>query len=1646
MKDIYTLVVLSLFIGFSLQAQTVNNLGDVVFSEDFGTIPPVAEWSAENGDNSVYMDPRTYRKRDNRSPYTFLSYVRRGDTEVYALNSSKPADKPTGTSGDWKMNNYTKPWINAPNVFTTYANQPQYIWCRVDKGVLGGGVSYTMTDNAYTDGKEVSDCDGGVNVRWINNGGWKLGYWYITSKTERGNWLDIGKYAVGANFYQIGEDDWEDVAADRSGDPDGLALMVNSAKNTGTFFTVPVSGLLPGIPYQFSLFVKNPDTKGTYPGLIGDLFPSNKTKPNLTIKVNENTAYTTSSGQLEFGDLTWHELAMDFIVPDNTNTVNVSLSFASPDDKRGNGLGIDDITVRPYLFDAGSFTADVCTSYGSVILTSTAKSLLANTTLYARWAQRDKATGTWSWLGNAARDSVHTVTAADFGKYDYRIVRSYSAYMLNNMTIGQSEAASNSIYQQSATIEGVKLPTFSLLSANAACEAGASVNNTYDEVKLNLSGVITSFSYKVGTDGEEIPALSPPEGEFPIEGFSAPENTKIIIAKAQFQGCEAVGVDSLPLPFKPKANVSGLAIKNGVFQGDELVLTATQSTAFTDADFKWYDSEDFTQTPISQGLTYRVTGDALGEYPLYLTEEGAGRCPFVRKISFEVLPLPELDELHDITLKLSEAFAVNFGGVKNISHYRVKLVSASMPGFMFSEKQGTILAGNDLKARLELIQGNSVLLAMPEMSGHTFTFNLAFWEETTINGTVYKKPIEKEVTFTVIPEPGIYLASSGTLCAGSDLTVVPMIGGEASLITSYKWYMDKLLVSEDPVLTLANLSKAHHNKTIVLKITYPGGESSSNDYKLGILDTDDNTITANDAVVLLRRRITLEGNIPGQPDVSYQWQQRFSGGSWEDVKGETFANLNTTLTESAKFRRRVSAGTCRLPSNELFIEAFNNDDNRIDYNEDVQVAPHTPVLVNGSRMDFNKQTAYQWQSKQEDGSWADIEGAIGVNFDFAPETTTIVRRMVSVDNCLDNSSNSRIVSVYNSAKENEIFYSGSLCLPGTTVKISGSAPDKTDCTYQWITKAEPAGRWTTVNGAVSRNLSHVLAAPAQFARVITFTDHSETFIDTSNVISVAIYDNSVNTISGVSSICRYNETDISGSRMDYPDLSFQWQVSKDGEVWDYMDGNSQNLRTNVSENSWYRRTVNVGGLVNNKSNSLRISIVDFSRDNILPEVPILTPGTEYTLEGIVLYGVKCQWQESEDGSTWKDLPGETAPSLTITAGDTERTVYYRRGLIPDSECDNINPWSNAVTVIVANLPKVNVIHALPSAVCPGSSFEITGNEKADALYTWKSSTDGLAWFVVPLAKDQYLNLEGGVNTPTLFVREMILNKTLYRSNTVVVNVYDLNHINNALEAKSNVCQGASISMGDREMEHPSVGLLPLPDNFPAADDLADDAIASIHWERSTTGQTGTWEELAGSENIVVDSVMETYKYRRVLTLKNGLKHLSNEVAPGIHPTPDMKIYTDAPLDKLNVSAPIQVHVTPDYLPAYTFTVNGKATTQSSAVLDAHNWIVSAENIIEVSVRTEQGCQVKQTLRFKGPDVDLPNVITPNGDGKNDILLPGYELIVFNRLGSTLYQGNEGWNGKFRGRQVEIGTYFYVVRIPMPDGSLKEYKSTVSVLN
>jgi len=75
-----------------------------------------------------------------------------------------------------------------------------------------------------------------------------------------------------------------------------------------------------------------------------------------------------------------------------------------------------------------------------------------------------------------------------------------------------------------------------------------------------------------------------------------------------------------------------------------------------------------------------------------------------------------------------------------------------------------------------------------------------------------------------------------------------------------------------------------------------------------------------------------------------------------------------------------------------------------------------------------------------------------------------------------------------------------------------------------------------------------------------------------------------------------------------------------------------------------------------------------------------------------------------------------------------------------------------------------------------------------------------------------------------------------------------------------------------------------------------------------------------------------------------------------------------------------------------------------------------------------------------PSMVLPNVFTPNGDGKNDVFEPlkcprfveSVALVVYNRYGSKVYQSSSptlAWDGKSTdGSDLPSGLYYYQVSV------------------
>lgn len=90
-----------------------------------------------------------------------------------------------------------------------------------------------------------------------------------------------------------------------------------------------------------------------------------------------------------------------------------------------------------------------------------------------------------------------------------------------------------------------------------------------------------------------------------------------------------------------------------------------------------------------------------------------------------------------------------------------------------------------------------------------------------------------------------------------------------------------------------------------------------------------------------------------------------------------------------------------------------------------------------------------------------------------------------------------------------------------------------------------------------------------------------------------------------------------------------------------------------------------------------------------------------------------------------------------------------------------------------------------------------------------------------------------------------------------------------------------------------------------------------------------------------------------------------------------------------------------------------------------------------------------------PNFFIPSAFSPNGDGVNDVFriqnLQFAKVLTFqiyNRLGQMVFSTKNninGWDGTFNGKPAPADTYFYLIKIVLPDGQHQTFKGDVTLI-
>ena len=95
-----------------------------------------------------------------------------------------------------------------------------------------------------------------------------------------------------------------------------------------------------------------------------------------------------------------------------------------------------------------------------------------------------------------------------------------------------------------------------------------------------------------------------------------------------------------------------------------------------------------------------------------------------------------------------------------------------------------------------------------------------------------------------------------------------------------------------------------------------------------------------------------------------------------------------------------------------------------------------------------------------------------------------------------------------------------------------------------------------------------------------------------------------------------------------------------------------------------------------------------------------------------------------------------------------------------------------------------------------------------------------------------------------------------------------------------------------------------------------------------------------------------------------------------------------------------------------------------------------------------------TIGIGSSELKIPNAFTPNDDGINDVWKVAYRSLlsfsctIFDRYGTQLYHftdPSQGWDGKYKGKLVKPGVYFYVIEAKGADGRTYKKGGDINII-
>lgn len=709
---------------------------------------------------------------------------------------------------------------------------------------------------------------------------------------------------------------------------------------------------------------------------------------------------------------------------------------------------------------------------------------------------------------------------------------------------------------------------------------------------------------------------------------------------------------------------------------------------------------------------------------------------------------------------------------------------------------------------------------------------------------------------------------------------------------------------------------------------------------------------------------------------------------------------------------------------------------------------------------------YQWQRSYDNISWSNVPGT---QIDFTPtdpETDTLwFRRIVNDGAGIIDISKPVYILVHPVITMNIIGTDTTICYNQNPEELYPlNAPGGGTGRYLYTWQQSPDNvTWTNASGVYTgaRYDPSSLTTTTYYHRII----NSGSCTDICAPVTITVLPSITgNNIAADQTICQGSTfTNLTGSAPGggaSPVYTYQWMSSTDQVTWVNASGTGNGMNYDPQDDSpgttYFRRVVYSG--LNNTCQSISPSVQltchpSITNNVISSDQTICEGTTPATLDGSVPQNgagpgtYTYQWRNSNNGTTFNDIPGATSedfPGVTLTSAR-----WYRR-TVNSSVCTS---QSNDIKITVDPAITGFGIHltgAGHDTICTGNAPDMLDGAPAGGLgtysFTWASSTDNTTFTTLPATGQAY---QPGALTATTWFRRTVTSGTCSENSTIRVTVLP-QITGNTVTSNQTICNTS------------------MPAQLTGAGPGGGDGKYRYLWEKKESG-SADWSAASGINNSVnyqPPLLNVTTQFRR--NVYSGENNCCSSVSAPVTITVDLMPQNisageDRTLLPYQFAARLEGSFDGEGVPSWSynfatgegdphFTAAGeKVTNVTKLGFGENTFIFSVTNGVCVA----EDAEVTLTV----PKLTIPQGVTPNNDGINDYFnIEGLEytyneLVIINTGGAVVYREEDyrsndplkAWTGlDLNGNPVPEGTYYYLLTIKgAQDMSVPKYVAHIS---